>query len=108
MRCCRIALTAGGSTVYELAALGVPFICFSCAENQEALVDYIGSNQIACSAGAWHREPDQTLERIGELFGKLAEDAKQREACRSREMAMVDGKGAERLAEELLRLAERR
>lgn len=105
MRGCRIALTAGGSTVYELAALGVPFICFSCAENQEALVDYIGSNQIACSAGAWHREPDQTLERIGELFGELAEDAKRRETCRSREMAMVDGKGAERLAEELLLLA---
>lgn len=104
MRCCQIAVTAGGSTVYELSALGVPFVCFSCAENQEALVDYIGSRQIAVSAGAWHREPEQTLERIGKLFEELAGNPKLREACRYREMALVDGNGAQRLAEEILRL----
>ena len=102
MRRCQIALTAGGSTVYELAALGVPFICFSCAENQEALVDHIGSRQIAGSAGAWHREPEQTLERIGRLFEELAKEPKLREAFRAREMALADGKGAQRLAEALL------
>lgn len=100
---CQIAVTAGGSTVYELSALGVPFVCFSCAENQEALVDYIGSRQIAVSAGAWHREPEQTLERIGKLFEELAGNPKLREACRYREMALVDGNGAQRLAEEILR-----
>ncbi|HBA48938.1 MAG TPA: hypothetical protein DCZ91_14315 [Lachnospiraceae bacterium] len=104
MRCCQIAVTAGGSTVYELSALGVPFVCFSCAENQEALVDYMGSRQIAVSAGAWHREPEQTLERIGKLFEELAGNPKLREACRYREMALVDGNGAQRLAEEILRL----
>lgn len=103
MRRCQIAVTAGGSTVYELSALGIPFVCFSCAENQEALVDYIGSRQIAVSAGAWHREPEQTLERIGRLFEKLAENSKLREACRYREMELADGNGAHRLAEEILR-----
>lgn len=104
MRRCQIALTAGGSTVYELSALGIPFVCFSCAENQEALVDYIGSQQIAVSAGAWHREPEQTLERIGRLFEKLADTPKLREACRYGEMKLADGNGAQRLAEEILRL----
>ena len=103
MRRCQIAVTAGGSTVYELSALGIPFVCFSCAENQEALVDYIGSRQIAVSAGAWHREPEQTLERIGSLFEKLAENPRLREACRYREMKLTDGNGAHRLAEEILR-----
>lgn len=31
---CDVAVTAGGTTVYELAAMGVPFICFSYAENR--------------------------------------------------------------------------
>lgn len=104
MRRCQIALTAGGSTVYELAALGVPFICFSYAENQEALVEYIGEKRIAGSAGAWHKEPEQTLERIGILFEELALNPGKRESCRRREIGMVDGEGAGRLAREILKM----
>ena len=104
MRRCQIALTAGGSTIYELAALGVPFICFSYAENQEALVEYIGEKRIAGSAGAWHKEPEKTLERIGFLFEELAGDPGKREYYRSREVGMVDGEGAGRLAREILKM----
>lgn len=104
---CQIALTAGGATIYELAALGVPFICFSYAENQEALVEYIGEKEIAGSAGAWHKEPEQTLERIGILFEKLAGNPEKREYYRVREMEMVDGEGAGRLARELLKIDEK-
>lgn len=104
---CQIALTAGGATIYELAALGVPFICFSYAENQEALVEYIGEKGIAGSAGAWHKEPEQTLERIGILFEKLAGNPEKREYYRVREMEMVDGEGAGRLAQELLKIDEK-
>ncbi len=104
MRQCQIALTAGGATIYELAALGVPFICFSYAENQEALVEYIGEKQIAGSAGAWHKEPEQTLERIGILFEEMAGDRGKREYYRSREIRMIDGEGAGRLAREILKM----
>ncbi len=100
---CQIALTAGGTTIYELAALGVPFICFSYAENQEALVAYIGEKEIADSAGNWHKEPEPTLDRIGILFEKLAEDPGRRAYYRRREKGMVDGEGAVRLARELLK-----
>lgn len=104
MRRCQIALTAGGATIYELAALGVPFICFSYAENQEALVEYIGEKQIAGSAGAWHKAPEQTLERIGILFEEMAGDRGKREYYRSRESRMIDGEGAGRLAREILEM----
>lgn len=104
MRQCDMAVTAGGSTVYELAALGVPFVCFSYAENQEDVVDYLGNSGIAAAAGKWHRDPDKTLLRIVELFGELRADRKKREVFNRRERAMVDGEGARRLAESLAKI----
>lgn len=101
MRKCDMAVTAGGSTVYELAALGVPFVCFSYAENQEEVVDYLGNSGIAAAAGKWHRDSDRTLSRIVELFDELRADRKKREVFSLRERAMVDGEGAGRLAESL-------
>lgn len=101
MGSCDIALTAGGSTVYELAALGVPLICFSYAANQEALVEYVERKEIACSAGAWHIDSGRTLDRIGELFAGLVQEEALRRGCHQKERAMADGRGACRLAESL-------
>lgn len=98
---CDIAVTAGGSTVYELAAVGVPFICFSCAENQEALTDYVGARSIARAAGAWHRDGAATLRKIREYFDELTESRELREQMSREERTMVDGLGAVRLAREL-------
>ena len=99
---CGIAVTAGGSTIYELAAAGVPFICFSYAENQENLTEYVGREHIAGYAGAWHKEPEETLERIGRLFKELISDVSMRINYSGRGREMVDGFGAERIAKALL------
>lgn len=106
MGMCDIAVTAGGSTIYELAAVGVPFICFSYAENQEMLTEYVGKEHMAGYAGAWHKEPGETLERIERLFGELVTDKRMRISYSEREQRMVDGRGAERIAG-LLRNRER-
>lgn len=98
---CDLAITAGGTTVYELAAIGVPFICFSYAENQEALTEYIGEERIAGFAGAYHREPVTTLSRIKQLFTDFYTQPELRKACYERERALIDGLGAQRLAENI-------
>lgn len=95
---CDLAVTAGGSTVYELAAAGVPFICFSYAENQEKMTEYLHRERIAFSAGAYHRDPERVLERIAEQAMALVQDHKSRSMCCIRERELVDGLGAERLA----------
>lgn len=100
-----IAVTAGGSTVYELACLGVPFLCFSCAENQEPLTEYIGGHQVAGFAGAFHRDPKTAAERLSFLFRKLVPDAELRRQYHYSERKITDGQGAGRIAEELQRLA---
>lgn len=98
---CDLAVSAGGSTVYELSAVGVPFIVFSYAENQELLVEYLGAGDAAGSAGAWHKDQDKTLEQMELLFDKFCADADLRTNYAKRARALVDGKGAERLARTL-------
>ncbi len=100
---CDLAITAGGSTVYELAAVGVPLIAFAYADNQELLVEYLRVQDCAGSAGAWHRQKEQTMNRLEELFKKFCEDVILRRGYAERERKMVDGRGALRLAERLCR-----
>lgn len=98
---CDLAVSAGGSTLYELAAVGVPFVCFSYAENQEALVEYLGRAQAACSAGAWHRAAADTMERLRQHFERLCGSRALRQQYSVRERRLVDGRGAYRLAKVL-------
>lgn len=107
MRRCDLAVTAGGSTVYELAAVGIPFICFSYAENQEKITEYLGRKEIAFSAGAYHRNPEIVLEKIAEQAIGLAGDHNKRIACYLKEQELIDGLGAERLAKLLAESAGR-
>ena len=91
-------MSAGGSTIYELCAAGVPFVCFSYAENQEALAEYIGANEIAKSAGAWHKDDRACREEIGRQFEELCADTALRQRISAMERKLIDGRGAERLA----------
>lgn len=102
MQKCDIAVTAGGTTIYELAVLGIPFLCFSYAKNQEALTEYIGVNGIAGFLGAYHRNAEAVLDNLQVLFGQYCAEYDLRKACYEKERELIDGKGAVRLAEQLL------
>ncbi len=105
MRKCDMAVTAGGTTIYELAAIGVPFLCFSCAENQEALTEYIGKEKIAGYCGAYHLDKHETLRCMSSLAKRLCEDAagiEMRRMMNKKEKEMIDGMGAGRIAKLLL------
>lgn len=99
---CDMAVTAGGTTIYELATVGVPFLCFSYAENQEALTEYIGKNQIAGFLGAYHLDKEMVLEKLESSFEELVKNRPLREIFSRKEREMIDGKGAKRLAEKLM------
>lgn len=99
MERCDLAITAGGSTVYELAAVGTPFICFACAPNQEALAGYLGRGNIAVNAGVWRRDPVSTLKEIQKGFTRLCADRDLRRRMSDRQRQLADGYGADRLAE---------
>lgn len=106
MKQCDIAVTAGGSTMYELCAVGVPIICFSFADNQERLVETFREKGLACYGGNYLKEKEEMPGRVVEYIRLLAESKTQREDYSHREKRLVDGKGAERIAKELTGVTE--
>ena len=100
---CDLAITAGGSTIYELAAVGVPFICLSYAKNQEAAVEYIG-REIAINAGAYDKNPELTIKNVKSAFADKYTNADYRRQHSEIEKRIVDGKGSMRIAEVLINL----
>lgn len=101
MKDCDLAVTAGGSTVYELAAVGVPFIGFAYAENQELLVKYLGAKDVAGCGGNWHLNREDCMERLELWFDRFCSDYEMRLDYGRKAHDMVDGLGAERLAKAL-------
>ena len=102
---CDIAVTAGGSTMYELCAVGVPIICFSFADNQERLVETFAEKGIVCYGGNYLREKEELPEKVAAHVRLLAESKTLREDYSFRGKNLVDKRGAERIAERLLRIS---
>lgn len=97
-----VALSAGGSTLYELCAVGVPVIAFSFAENQERLVQTFVKRGIAQYGGNYRTDGNKMIQNTIAGLETLLEDENLRTEYRKKARTLVDGKGAERIAEALL------
>lgn len=102
MQQCDAAVSAGGSTLYELGAVGVPTVCFSFAENQERLAESFGEKGLAVFAGSYLKEGDRLFGEIRRRLGEVLEGVELRKTLSRRSRSLVDGLGAERIAEALL------
>lgn len=96
-----IAISAGGTTLYELCAIGTPAISFSFADNQldnvrqfqeDGLIDYLGDARMDDIAGT-----------INQYLTRYRNDFELRKEKSERMQKMIDGKGAIHLAEALLK-----
>lgn len=93
-----LAIAAGGSTTWELAAAGIPMILISIALNQAHTIEYCSLNQLAISLN------DKTLLSLEEVIESL--DYQKRVQLSQKTQKLVDGEGAIRLTETLLFLYE--
>ncbi len=96
-----LAILAGGVTVWEALSLGVPVLGIAVADNQVPAAEALSRD------GLWHYLG--RAERIGptqvsEAVRRLLDDAGERRRLSDAGRALVDGKGAERVAEALARL----
>lgn len=105
MQSCDIAVTAGGTTMYELSAVGVPIICFSFVDNQQKIVEGFLNREVVCFGGDYLRQGEQMISDIAEHIALLHQDADLRRSYSSRQRALVDGQGALRIARCLQELA---
>lgn len=102
MAACDLAAAAGGSTLYELSAVGVPFLCFSFAENQQRAVRAFAEKQIAAFGGDYLSRGKEMIAALVKVLEELTEDPGKRQALSSAQRGLVDGRGAFRIAEELM------
>jgi len=98
-----LAVSGAGMTLYELSAVGTPAVTVCMADNQEpnaAAFDRAGAAPCAARAG----EP-ALREKLESVLRRLAGDAAARADIAGRARRLVDGRGAARVAEHILRPA---
>ena len=94
-----IVVSAGGTTMYEVCATGVPTISFSLADNQLQNVAWLDEHKIVPCAG--DARNDGVEYKVMELL-KNYDDADVLQGYSDRMQALVDGNGTERLVSILL------
>ena len=94
-----LAVCAGGSTLWEMAAFGVPVASVILAENQQPLVADLQQRGMVADLG-WDR--DLAPERCSRDLGALMADGARRQRMSEVGCGLVDGAGAERVARALL------
>lgn len=95
-----LLITAGGTTLYEMAACGTPGICFSMADNQLDNVNGFAARNLVLYAGDIRK--DFSYDRLIEMIKELIGDYAARKAVSEKLKALVDGKGAERIVDAVI------
>jgi len=108
MKKCDVAVTAGGSTMYELSAVGVPTLCFSFVDNQEQIVDTFFNRELVAYGGSFLREGDAFASNVAKALERLLESNDSRRIYSRRMRELTDGRGADRIAEALCRTCGRK
>lgn len=98
MHMCDIAITSAGTTLYEMAAAGLPAIAFSLYDNQIDNIARVSEKGCIVSLG-WHEE--LTLKKIEMAIDKLANNKELRLRLSRAGRTWIDGKGASRIAKHI-------
>lgn len=96
----KYAVTAGGTTVYELMASCTPFVIFSFSDDQTILGERLEKNGNSIFAGDMRRDGNAVIDKIIEqieIFMKADKQEIDRVIAKNRNA--IDGKGSERIAE---------
>lgn len=89
-----LAVTAGGSTCWEMCLLGVPMLVISIAENQRGLVQGLGAVGAAVVIG----QSDATdVATLGQQIAAVRADGPLRQALSTAAQQVVDGLGVQRV-----------
>jgi spore coat polysaccharide biosynthesis predicted glycosyltransferase SpsG len=93
-----IAVSAGGSTCWELAYMGLPILVGVLAENQLGIAQALGDKGMALNLG-WFHEVDER--EIASALAEILSDVERRKEMSLKGREAVDGLGAERVCKEV-------
>lgn len=93
-----VAVTAGGTTVWELAFMGVPSLVLILAENQRLTAETLGGMEVVINLG-WHTYV--TVDKIRDEVTLLCSCYEKRSEMSQKAGVLVDGKGSSRVLDNL-------
>lgn len=96
-----IAVSAAGSTMYELSTMGVPTVCCYYVENQRRIAECFAEQVQMVNAGDFSADSETVCKKMTEEIIKLVNSCEAREALSKRMKSVTDGRGAEHMAEAL-------
>ena len=102
MQKCDIAISAAGSTMYELCSMQLPVICFYFAENQRQMAECFGDTTEIVNAGNITAGRENVIDRICQELSVLEQDKEKRMRIRNQMAELTDGMGTSRIAAELV------
>jgi UDP-2,4-diacetamido-2,4,6-trideoxy-beta-L-altropyranose hydrolase len=91
-----VAISAAGSTSWELGFMGLPSLLIAVSENQDGCAQYLHQHGIAISLG---RQSQVQPAEAAAALSALAADPARRTEMNSRGRALIDGRGAERVVQ---------
>jgi len=101
MKQCDIAVTAAGSTIYELCACGVPSIIYTFADNQLAIAHAVSKMGLLPWVGDVRENMKSCMGNIISEIESLINDKENRNRQSQVIMHLVDGKGCARIVREI-------
>ena len=108
MKQCDYAVSAAGTTLYELCALGIPSISISMADNQIPMAETFAEADAVPYAGDIRvqkvEDMNEILGQISQHLISLCQDMSGRQLQHQKMRQLVDGNGAIKIAEKLCKL----
>ena len=100
---CDAAITPAGTTLFELCAVGVPSVSYVFAENMEPDALFFSKSNLVRYAGDFRDDEETTIIHILDEMHRFAEmDSAERIEIGEKLKHLIDGQGADRIAEALL------
>lgn len=104
MKRCDVVLTATGSTVYEICALGVPMIAFYFAENQRQGAQELALLTDIVNAGCFGVNQKAVTDYAAKALKRCVCDKDYRALLHRQERRLIDAKGAGRIVSRIFQL----
>lgn len=98
MRQCDLSISAGGTTLYELCAVGIPAISFAMADNQLTAVETFSAHNIIPYAGDVRTAFSKVMDNMLDFLQEQSVSIEIRKKSSHTMRALIDGKGAMRIA----------
>lgn len=104
MKECDLAITAAGSTMYELSALGLPICSFSFVDNQEQILDTFVNKNLVVYGGNYLELGEELFAQTAKSLKAFLKEKKLYKEHSDKLKKLVDGQGAVRIAQFLCRM----